>query len=242
MSSSNRFQLSEVSRWLDGYRVFRQKRRDNELAILDREFRRLSAELKPLREKAAERLARETPAFNIFRILRLERKELATHSPFLANLLNPAGTHAQGDVFLSLFFECLAQKGAQLPTSLTGGRWFVRQEQVTEWGNLDIHLWNHPLRCEIIIENKIGAADQDDQLQRYWSSMLTNRALFDFQQLVYLTPQNRMPRVTGNALPPYINLTYHHDICTILRSALRNIQSPRLQISLEQYLEIAATC
>lgn len=166
---------------------------------------------------------------------------MITHSPFLANLLNPAGTHAQGSLFLRLFVERLIQKGAHLPRVTYSGRWFVRQEQVTGFGNLDIHLWSHALRCEIVIENKIGAADQDDQLPRYWSHMQAQRAQFDYQQLIYLTPQGRTPRITEKPLPPYINLTYREDIGAVLRAALGQIHSARLQFSLEQYLEITAT-
>ena len=233
---------ADIEPWLANYREFRQERCDVGLANFDREFQRLTAELQPLRASAAQRIAAEAPNFNVFRVLRLERKELITHSPFLANLLNPAGTHAQGDLFLRLFIERLVQKQARLPASIAGGRWFVRQEQVTDSGNLDIHLWSHPLRCQIVIENKIGAADQDDQLPRYWNHMQTQRGQFDFQQLVYLTPQPRVPAVTGKPLPPYINLTYRDDICALLRAALAVIHSPRLQSSLEQYLEVTATC
>jgi hypothetical protein len=232
----------QIKSWLDRYRDFRSKRIQAGVAEFDREFQRIIAELRPLQRDAAKRSAHEAAGFNVFRILRLERKELITHSPFLANLLNPAGTHAQGDLFLRLFLERLAVKQVRLPPMLPNARWFVRQEQVTELGNLDIHLWSHPLRSEIVIENKIGATDQEDQLPRYWKHMLAQRGQFDFQTLVYLTPQPRWPAVRGKPLPPYINLTYSDDICAILRSALTSIPSPRLRYSLEQYLEIAATC
>ena len=45
--------------------------------------------------------------FNIFGILGMERKEVKTHSKFLAELLNPKGSHLQGDMFLKLFIEYL---------------------------------------------------------------------------------------------------------------------------------------
>ena len=72
--------------------------------------------------------------------------------------------------------------------------------------------------------------------------MQAQRTQFDFQHLVYLTPQPRKPVAKAKPLPPYINLTYHDDICAILRAALTIIRSPRLQYSLEQYLEITTTC
>jgi len=41
--------------------------------------------------------------FNMFRVLGVGHLEVKTHSPILAELLNPKGKHGQGDVFLSLF-------------------------------------------------------------------------------------------------------------------------------------------
>ncbi len=43
--------------------------------------------------------------FNVFKILKVETKEVKTHSAFIAELLNPQGSHGQGDVFLKLFVE-----------------------------------------------------------------------------------------------------------------------------------------
>src|SRR5690606_41341365 len=45
--------------------------------------------------------------FNLFRILGMETAEVKTHSRFLAELLNPKGSHLQGDVFLKLFIDYL---------------------------------------------------------------------------------------------------------------------------------------
>ena len=41
--------------------------------------------------------------FNVFRILKLESSEVRMHSAFIAELLNPHGSHGQRDVFLKLF-------------------------------------------------------------------------------------------------------------------------------------------
>jgi hypothetical protein len=45
------------------------------------------------------------PDFNLFSILKVEGAEVSTHSAFLANLLDPSGTHAQGDLFLRAFLR-----------------------------------------------------------------------------------------------------------------------------------------
>jgi hypothetical protein len=43
--------------------------------------------------------------FNVFRILKLESSEVRMHSAFLAELLDPNGSHGQKDAFLKLFIK-----------------------------------------------------------------------------------------------------------------------------------------
>ena len=43
--------------------------------------------------------------FNIFSILRMETDEVNTHSRFIAELLNPKGSHFQEEKFLELFIK-----------------------------------------------------------------------------------------------------------------------------------------
>jgi hypothetical protein len=45
--------------------------------------------------------------FNVFKVLGLTTNEVRTHSAFIAELLNPKGSHGQKDVFLKLFLEVL---------------------------------------------------------------------------------------------------------------------------------------
>ena len=43
--------------------------------------------------------------FNIFSILKMETDEVKTHSAFLAELLNPKGSHGQGNIFIDEFVK-----------------------------------------------------------------------------------------------------------------------------------------
>lgn len=54
--------------------------------------------------------------FNIFRILKLESSEVRMHSAFLAELLNPKGSHGQKDTFLKLFIDRFCFKGNHFDT------------------------------------------------------------------------------------------------------------------------------
>lgn len=48
--------------------------------------------------------------FNVFSILGMERKEVETHSAFLAELLNPNGNHGLGNKFLTTFIDTIIPK------------------------------------------------------------------------------------------------------------------------------------
>ena len=45
--------------------------------------------------------------FNLFSVLKIETRENNTHSAFLAELLNPNGSHRMGDVFLKHFITTI---------------------------------------------------------------------------------------------------------------------------------------
>ncbi len=47
--------------------------------------------------------------FNIYEILNLKTNEVRTHSRFIAELLNPTGTHLKGKVFLVEFKNILQE-------------------------------------------------------------------------------------------------------------------------------------
>lgn len=112
--------------------------------------------------------------FNVFSVLRVEYKEIR-HSAFLAELLNPKGSHKMGDKFLRLFYQKLGLNDVEDFSSTVVGREFV-----TGIGNIDIYIKAEKPENSIIIENKIYADDQDGQLARYHT--------FDPQaRLVYLT-------------------------------------------------------
>ena len=125
--------------------------------------------------------------FNVFRILGLESREVRTHSAFLGELLNPAGTHGLKDTFLRLFLEAMDQKltpeankfgefnpaMARLVVEHDIGR---ISEDYQEGGRIDIYLESGGEY--IFIENKIYAGDQQNQLARYQAHRKNARLLY----------------------------------------------------------------
>lgn len=118
--------------------------------------------------------------FNIFNILGLTTNEVRTHSAFIAELLNPKGSHGKKDVFLKLFIALQQEKvkshnefykkliDFKTENSLVFVEWYIgfKNENESEGGRIDI-LIKDKNNNAIIIENKIYAGDQPKQLVRY---------------------------------------------------------------------------
>lgn len=127
--------------------------------------------------------------FNVFKILRLESSEVRMHSAFIAELLNPKGSHGQKDIFLKLFIKAFCFKETDVDTEscrveIEKHTGFISDDG-TEGGRIDIFISdkdNH----HIIIENKIYAGDRHNQLVRYYQYS-ENADLF------YLTLEGNQP-------------------------------------------------
>jgi hypothetical protein len=119
----------------------------------------------------------EAPGFNIFQILGVQYDEVK-QSTFMANLLDPQGNHGQGSLFLNTFLNYCVKSHPDfpiLPVSADQGRWFVETEHYITNGRLDILLVNWDLGCLFVIENKIYATEQNQQIARYWTWMEKHR-------------------------------------------------------------------
>lgn len=110
--------------------------------------------------------------FNLFQTLGVSHYEMA-HSALIAELLNPKGTHGQGSLFLKLLLNSLAITNVRgFPAHFDVDRATVRTEVYigpktqTTGGRLDIEISDHNGN-KIIIENKIYAEEQENQIKRY---------------------------------------------------------------------------
>ena len=122
-------------------------------------------------------------SFNIFNILGMTSNEVKLHSALIVELLDPKGSHGMKDLFLKAFIEALGISDFNLNTksaSVEKEKNIGRKTQTTG-GILDIMIADaHKV---IIIENKIYASDQDNQLLRY-KNFAKN---FEDYKLYYLT-------------------------------------------------------
>lgn len=125
--------------------------------------------------------------YNIFSVLKMETAEMETHSAFLASLLNPDGDHGMKDLFLESFISKINCGDIQLCTNQCA----VQVEHFTGDGRIDILIADNDAHKAIIIENKIYAGDQNEQMKRYYDYAAANyKGGF---RLLYLTLDGHEP-------------------------------------------------
>lgn len=175
--------------------------------------------------------------FNIFQILNLQTAEVRVHSAFLAELLNPRGTHGQKDLFLKLFTKQLGIEGFDTQAATAEVEKFtgVINADYTKGGRIDILLTDKNKK-HIIIENKIYASDQKNQLLRYYNYD-PNGHLF------YLTLFGNSPDgISTDSLlnsDKYKLLSYNTDILDWLEKCKKEAALlPTIRESIVQYIHL----
>lgn len=184
--------------------------------------------------------------YNVFDILGVRSNELS-HSLILTNLLDAKGKHGQKDVFLKLFLEQINNrfkeethsyydylKNFNTSNSTTnkeihlGGVNF----ETAEGGRVDIVITSE--QENIIIENKIYAGDQNQQLLRYNNH-------YKNQPIVYLTLDGKEPSngSKGDLIlnQDFICCSYQTDIKEWLEKCIKEMTNkPFIRETLNQYL------
>ena len=135
----------------------------NDFAIV----RALLTQINVIAQKNRETLTRSEWGFNVFRLCGVYHYENA-NSRILAEFLNPHGSHGMGSAFIELFLSKL-----EIPFVVSKAT-EVKTELAMEYGRMDIVICDHDLGWCVVIENKIYAAEQEDQLCRYWKWLTSN--------------------------------------------------------------------
>lgn len=142
----------------------------NDIINILNQVRIVSQKIKEQRKEKFER----GESFNIFNDLGFMSDEVHLHSMFLANLLNPKGSHGQRGKFLEAFlkmlqksFPAISADSLELDTAIASVEVekYIGRQTDSEGGRIDIYLTDG--KHSIIIENKIYAGDQHHQMLRY---------------------------------------------------------------------------
>lgn len=186
--------------------------------------------------------------FNIFRVLNLSTSETRTHSAFLAELFNPKGSHGQGSVFLKLFVEQLGIKDFDFKSANVEIEKFAGyiDADYREGGRIDIVITDNNGQG-IIIENKIYAGDQKNQLLRY---QRFGKNKFINHHLIYLTlfGYEPNPYSLGNELADNVDslnendfkrISYKEGIVNWLNTCKKEAtHHPLLRETITQYINL----
>lgn len=186
---------------------------------------------------------RRGECYNVFNVLGVDNMELS-HSAFLAALLDPDGSHGMQDAFLKAFIDTIAHGGTKPELDTAHAKVYTEYNigNITETtgGRIDILITDHSETGSgkagghaIIIENKIWAADQPNQLVRYHN--FAPKAT-----LLYLTLNGEEPSDQSKGeLTDYRCISYRSDIIDWLhKCAQLAFDKPRVRETINQYINL----
>ena len=184
-----------------------------------------------------ERLEALLDRFNIFEAVGLVWQEIR-HSTFLAFLLNPQESHSLSDAFAKRVLQeaVRSSPGASAPvTPIELSLWDLGEVEVwREWRRIDIFLLDEQEKLAVIIENKIGAGEHGDQLNRYYEAVRDQYP--DYRLLaLYLTPDGDEP-----SHPEYLPVNYQ-TVCEILdelAESRASVIEPDAKVLMKHYTEM----
>jgi hypothetical protein len=235
------YSIEQLGQFLQRYKTFVQEPSDLRLHQFVQRFGHVRTALEALADLDRHSQRRLASRFNLFKALGVERREVQTHSAFLAELFRPNGAHGQGTLFLDKFLQ-YCSKGDELNRfpriqSTDAASWEVECEKSVPEGQLDIVVQSPESKFLMVIENKIDAAEQKDQIGRY-QGWLSRRREYprDRRVLIYLTPDGRRANTASNE--DYFRLSYAEDVVEWLRLALPNVEAPRVRDAVIQYLDL----
>ena len=174
-----------------------------------------------LKEHAREVQLKATHGrFNVFTTLLDATDEVRLHTRFLAHLLDHKNRHDCERLFLDLFLDVVGLPELRKQECHTVGI----EHHTGGRGNIDIYLEFE--QAAIVIENKINAGDQEEQLERYAEYARSRREIC---HIFYLTLDGKKP--TSFSLGERLEekdvkcISYKHDILSWLELCLHQTYS-----------------
>ena len=204
-------------------------------------IKELLSQLLPLHHAEQERLKKEKEegkCVNVFSALNMCSDEVRLHSRLLATLLNPKANHGLENEFLKSFLTALGLPEdyithckEQIVERLIG------EVTETNGGRIDIILEDRG--HAVIIENKIYAGDQPNQLLRYHNYGVKTFGENNFK-LVYLTlyGSDPSPYSLGGEHFEFIKLSYEQNILKLLEKLVKTLPQKPVHSTVEDYITI----
>lgn len=175
-----------------------------------------------------------TGHFNLFDVLKISKAEIR-HSNMLGWLLDPNENHGIGEAFLKAVVQEMVVKD-------TDGRYDVFQTLLLdfysftvyrEWKNIDILLVSDQDKFLIAIENKIGAHEHSNQLNRYRTILEADYPEYR-KMFIFLTPDGDDPSDVENW-----DVLSYAAIADILSGKADELElQPDVELIIRNYLDV----
>lgn len=212
----------------------------NETKNLEQTALHLLDNISVIRNKYDEIAKATGENFNIFSVLHLESDEVRLHSRLLGELLNPKGSHNQNELFLKLFIFVVGLEKQYTNEQIKNAKVTVEEniggipDDYSKGGRIDLVI-KFPNNNEIVIENKIWAGDQYNQLGRYYEQ-------YKNSNIIYLTPYGGKPSLESLGkllLEKVICLSYQSEIVTWLELCQKEVYKlPLIREIFSHYINV----
>ena len=169
-----------------------------------------------IEKKNTEILDATGERFNMFRICGVNHYE-NTHSAILTEFLNPKGTHGLKSKLLECFIKTLGENFTINGFNCENAR--IYTEYSTPEGRIYILIEDEKRKKAIIIENKIYANDQLNQLKRY-DSYAKNKYPKGNYQILYLTLNGKEATEQSGKGVSYLTISYEENIINWLEKCV----------------------
>ncbi len=190
---------------------------------------------KPIIEKYDEIEKSKGEKFNLFSILKMENKEVETHSAFLYELINPNGSHQHGDLYLKFFIKSVLNLKIE-DFDFNSVRVY-RELYANEYGRIDLAIED---KNQIIaIEIKVDADDQEKQLKRYSNYLSNIEKYFNKKsKIFYLTKYGTeaTEKSTAGETIDYVTVSFMIDIVHFIDKCINETTIQLIKENLKQYL------
>lgn len=173
--------------------------------------------------------------FNLFDVLKITRNEIR-HSNVLSWLLDPNANHGLGDAFLKQILAAIVSNNGDKNYDVTRlmladfRKFTVQREQ----DNIDILLSSTDDKIVIAIENKVGAHEHSNQLNRYRTIIDENYSNKYQKIFVFLTPDKMDPSDSENW-----GILSYEDVMLALEHILKTMDiKPDIRLVIDNYYKI----
>jgi len=195
-------------------------------------FQNLLNQVAIINKKNTEILNATGGKFNMFKVCGVDHYE-NIHSAIIAEFLNPDGSHGLKAKLLECFIKMFCNSAIKQGFVYENAR--VITESSTDDGRMDIRIDDGRNNYAIIIENKINAGDQKEQLIRY-NIFVEKEAKINYQ-IFYLTLWGDEASDQSSKGVKYERLSYQTNIIAWLENCAHiAIHLPIVRETINQYI------